>query len=71
VPNRRSPRDKLPAGVGVWHKIRDAIIRPDEPRLSRGDEPPVSSVQYSKADPSAEESGEESIDAQREGEGVR
>jgi hypothetical protein len=57
--------------VGLWHKIRDAIIRSDEPGLSRDDEPSVSSVQYPKADPSAGESGEESVDAQREGAGFR
>jgi hypothetical protein len=39
--------------------------------LSRDDEPPVSSVQYPKADPRAEENGEESVDAQREGAGFR
>jgi hypothetical protein len=66
-----APPGRLPAGVGLWHKIRDAIIRSDEPGLTRDDEPPVSSIQYPKADPTPEEGGEESVDAQREGEGFR
>jgi hypothetical protein len=54
--------------VGLWQKIRDAVIRPDEP--SAAEEPQVSSVQYPKADLD-DGGGEESVDAQREGEGFR
>jgi hypothetical protein len=56
--------------VGLWQKIRDAVIRPDEPSAAESEEPQVSSVQYPQADID-QDAGEESADSQREGEGFR
>ena len=61
----------MPAGVGLWQKIRDAVIRQDEPSLSEDEESSVSTVQYGTVDLPHERGAEESVDEQREGEGFR
>jgi hypothetical protein len=63
-------RARFQVAVGLWQKIRDAVIRPDEPGAAEAEEPPVSSVQYPRVDVDAG-GGEESADAEREGEGFR
>jgi hypothetical protein len=57
--------------VGLWQKIRHALIREDEPSLSEDEESGFSTVQYPKADTAGERSGGESVDDQRQGEGFR
>jgi hypothetical protein len=60
--------------VGLWQRIRRALIRDDEPGLAEGDVdtgPHVSTVPYATAELTGDHGAEESADEQREGDGFR
>jgi hypothetical protein len=59
--------------VGLWQRIRRALIRDDEPGLGKDDEtgPHVSTVPFATAELIDQHGAEASVDEQREGEGFR
>jgi hypothetical protein len=61
------------AGVGLWQRIRRALIRDDEPGIGEDadDGLHVSTVPYATAELTEEHGAEESADEQREGDGFR
>jgi len=61
------------ACVGLWQRIRRALIRDDEPGLGEDadDGQHVTTVPYASAELIDEHGAEESVDEQREGDGFR
>jgi hypothetical protein len=59
--------------VGLWQRIRRALIRDDEPGLGKDDNAGshISTVPYATAELVEEHGADESVDEQREGEGFR